>query len=118
VKNTNEIPLDPDKLSLKHHQAAGEHYDCYRNARSFVEKLLKREEDLVSQGIWDTETEALVPYNPEIKTVVGLLGAVRICIEGERQALNLELRVDQVAIAKVQSMGFILQLPDGSVSLD
>ena len=118
MKNTNEIPLDPDKLSAKHHEIAGEHFACYKNARTFVEKLLKREEDLVSQGIWDVEAEALLPYSPEIKTVVGLLGAVKICIEGERQALSLELRVDQVAIAKVQSMGFILQLPDGTVSLD
>lgn len=72
----------------------------------------------MDEGIYDAETGERTDYNPSLREVTGMIQGLKLCIEGERQALSLELRVDQVAIAKVQQLGFILQLPDGSISLD
>ena len=117
-KTKQIIPTDPDQLSLLWGEMNSEHFDSYRNARQFVEKLLDKEKQELESGTFDLETQTVVPYVADMRSILALISATRLCIDGERLALSLELRVDQVAIAKVQQLGFILQLPDGSIALD
>jgi len=117
-KRATPIPTDAAALSRKWQATASEHLLCWRNARSFAQRLLEREESRMDEGIYDAETGERTDYNPSLREVTGMIQGLKLCIEGERQALSLELRVDQVAIAKVQQLGFVLQLPDGSISLD
>jgi hypothetical protein len=117
-KRPKQIPKDPAQLENLWGEMNSEHFESYRNARQFVEKLLDKEKQQLEKGTFDLETQTIEPYTPDLRSVLALISAVRLCVDGERTSLNLELLSDQRAIAKVQQLGFILQLPDGSVALD
>ena len=118
MTSTHDSIPTHDELTETREQASAEHLEAYSNARRFVQKLLKREQDQVSEGVWDTETSQVVVYTPEIRKLVGLVGCLKICIQGERESLDMEVLGERRAIEKVQQLGFILQLPDGSIALD
>jgi hypothetical protein len=117
------VPTDPDKLAAKWHRLSGEHFSSYKRIREWCNRRLDRylaAEERVAIGEETIELEdgtqiSLLPSAGEVRACVQCL---KDATEGERQALHMELAIDRVAIAKVQQLGFLLQLPDGAVTLD
>lgn len=82
--------------------------------------MLSQEEELaIGEPTYEVLEEGTVVYKlPSCKEIKEVATALKVAIDGQRTALDMQFKSDRVAIGKVQQLGFILQLPDGAIEVD
>lgn len=137
TRQDGRVPKDPEELAEFWYQLSGEHFESFTKARKLCEAVinhatvqfeLKKEkllQEVLNDGVLLRDSEGNTYSRPEVPIqlyepiqIKNIIGALKICIAGERQAVKLQYDDRAVAIQTVQQMGFILQLDDGTIDID
>jgi hypothetical protein len=110
-------------LANKWEKLSGEHFRSFQRVRQLADLMLQEALDRANERISnpssfneDSEEEELPPINP--MAIVAWVKCLEVAIKGEREAMSMHLNDANIAIGRVQQLGFLVSRPDGIIDVD
>ncbi len=107
-----------ETLARSWERLSGEHFRSFERARLLCNAVIEREFARFTEGTIDPETGKHEEYEISAAELRSYVQALAAAIAGEREALSLEYLDERRAVARVEQLGFILTLPDGTMTID